>query len=63
MAADFSGGRLSSDGGVLLLRQLDSSLGLTRSVANCFQDRRNPIFIDHIESRSGILLLISPWRN
>ena len=47
MVADFSGGRLSSDGGVLLLRQLDSSLGLTRSVANCLQDRRNPIFIEH----------------
>lgn len=32
---------------MLLLRQLDSSLGLTRRVANCFQDRRNPIFIEH----------------
>ena len=30
VVADFSGGHLSSDGGLLLLRQLDSCLGLTR---------------------------------
>lgn len=47
VVADFSGGRLSSDGGVLLLRELDGSLGLTRSVAACFQDRRNPDLITH----------------
>ena len=47
VVADFSGGQLSSDGGVLLLRQLDSSLGLTRSVAACFHDRRDPVFIEH----------------
>jgi len=28
--ADFSGGTLSTDGGVLLLRQVDTNLGLTR---------------------------------
>ena len=47
MVADFSGGQLSSDGGVLLLRELDRSLGLTRQVAACFQDRRNPELITH----------------
>ncbi len=47
VVADFSGGQLSSDGGVLLLRELDRSLGLTRSVAACFQDRRNPDLITH----------------
>ena len=45
--ADFSGGHLSSDGGVLLLRQLDRGLGLTRALAQCFTDRRNPDLIDH----------------
>jgi hypothetical protein len=30
VVADFSGGTLSSDGGVLLLQQVDLSLGLTR---------------------------------
>lgn len=45
--ADFSGGTLSSDGGVLLLRQVDLSLGLTRRLATCFGDRRNPVFVEH----------------
>jgi hypothetical protein len=39
VVADFTGGQLSSDGGVLLLRELDRGLGLTRQVAACFQDR------------------------
>jgi len=47
VVADFTGGRLSSDGGVLLLRELDRGLGLTRQVAACFQDRRNPDLIAH----------------
>ncbi len=47
MVADFTGGELSSDGGALLLRALDRSLGLTRAVAACFVDRRHPDFVDH----------------
>jgi hypothetical protein len=47
VVADFSGGTLSSDGGVLLLRQVDLSLGLTRRLAGCFGDRRQPIFVEH----------------
>lgn len=47
MVVDFRGGTLSSDGGVLLLRQLDRGLGLTRSLAGCFGDRRDPRFVDH----------------
>jgi len=47
VVADFSGGTLSSDGGVLLLRQVDLSLGLTRRLADCFGDQRNPIFVEH----------------
>ena len=45
--ADFSGGHLSSDGGVLLLRQIDRGLGLSRRLAECFTDRRHPVLIDH----------------
>lgn len=45
--ADFSGGTLSSDGGALLLRQIDASLGLTRTLAGCFRDQRHPLFVDH----------------
>jgi hypothetical protein len=47
VVADFSGGTLSSDGGVLLLRQIDLSLGLTRRLAGCFGDQRNQIFVEH----------------
>lgn len=47
VVADFTGGTLSSDGGVLLLRELDRSLGLTRRIAGCFVDRRDPDLITH----------------
>jgi hypothetical protein len=47
VVADFSGGTLSSDGGALLLRQVDASLGLTRALAQCFADRREQVFVDH----------------
>jgi hypothetical protein len=47
VVADFSGGTLSSDGGVLLLRQVDRCLGLTRRLAGCFGDQRNQIFVEH----------------
>jgi len=47
IVADFSGGRLSSDGGVLLLRQTDAALGLTRSLAQCFGDGREQVYVDH----------------
>ncbi len=45
--ADFSGGHLSSDGGALLLRQIDRGLGISRSLAACFSDRRNQDFVEH----------------
>jgi hypothetical protein len=47
VSADFSAGHVSSDGGLLLLRQLDSSLGLTRKLSLCFHDRRDPDAIEH----------------
>lgn len=47
VVADFSGGTLSSDGGVLLLRQVDLSLRLTSSLADCFYDTRDQRFVDH----------------
>lgn len=47
VVADFSGGALSSDGGVLLLRQVDANLGLTQALARCFGDRRQQVYVDH----------------
>ena len=47
MVAGFDGGALSSDGGVLRLRELERSMGWTRSLASCFQDRRDARLIEH----------------
>ena len=47
VVADFSGGTLSSDGGVLFLRQVDQQLGLSRRLADCFGDHRRQIFVEH----------------
>lgn len=41
------GGALTSDAGVLLLRQLDERLGLTRRLARCVTDRRQPAKVRH----------------
>jgi hypothetical protein len=45
--ADFSGGDLSSDGGLLLLRQVDRHLGLSRKAAAAIPDPRDPERIRH----------------
>jgi Transposase DDE domain group 1 len=45
--ADFSGGDLSSDGGLLLLRQVDQHLGLSRAAAAAIPDPRDPERITH----------------
>jgi len=47
VVADFTGGHLSSDGGVLLLRQIDLGLGVSRGLAQCFFDTRDGRFVDH----------------
>lgn len=47
VVADFTGGTLSSDGGVLLLRQIDAGLGLTRALATCFNDQRDQRLVEH----------------
>ena len=39
--ARFDGGRMSSDGGALLLQAVDQRIGLTRRLAACFVDHRN----------------------
>jgi hypothetical protein len=47
VVASFDGGQLTSDGGLLLLRDLDRSMGLTRKLAGCFSDSRDPERIEH----------------
>jgi len=43
----FSGDRISSDGGLLLLRELDNQLNLLSSASNCLHDGRDQRYIDH----------------
>lgn len=45
--ADFSGGTLSTDAGALLLRQVDTHLGLSAGLALCFGDTRDQDWVDH----------------
>lgn len=47
IVARFDGGEISSDGGALLLREVDQRLGLLPRLAQCFTDYRNPMLIDH----------------
>jgi hypothetical protein len=45
--ADFSGGEVSTDGGILLLRQVDRWIGLTKRLAQVLPDPRDPDRITH----------------
>jgi hypothetical protein len=45
--AGFSAGRVSSDGGALLLRQVDHRIHLLDRLATCFEDGRDPERIEH----------------
>ncbi len=45
--ADFTGGALSSDGGLMLVRQVDRKIGLSRAVAAALSDPRDPERITH----------------
>lgn len=45
--ANFEGGALSSDGGLMLLRQVDRRIGLSRAVAGALHDPRNQDMIVH----------------
>ena len=41
------GGMLSSDGGVLLLRDVERRLGIGERLASCIRDRRDLTRVDH----------------
>lgn len=45
--ADFTGGALSSDGGLMLVRQVDRKIGLSAAVARALSDLRDPERITH----------------
>ena len=41
VSAAFDGGLISSDGGLVLLREAERRLGLAKTLAGCIRDRRN----------------------
>src|ERR1017187_7808449 len=47
VTAAFDGGRLTSDGGVMLLAMAERRLGIAERLAHCFPDRRDPLRITH----------------
>ncbi len=53
----FDGGQISSDGGGLLLREVEQRTGVLRRLARAFTDYRHPDWIEHsvleLVSRNG----------
>ncbi len=47
LAASFDGGRLSSDGGLVVLREIERHLQLAERIAACLPDERHPTRIRH----------------
>ena len=43
----FDGGEISSDGGGLLLREVEQRTQILRRLSQCFTDRRDPARIEH----------------
>jgi len=58
--------RLSGDAGVLLEREIDERLGLTRDLARALHDPRNPALVTHIMDellRARLYLMNGGWRD
>ena len=47
VVARFDGGTLTSDGGAVLLRDVERATGILTQFAACFQDHRDPARITH----------------
>ena len=47
LTVGFDGGHLSSDGGLLLLRETERRLGIANRLAGAVRDRRDQSRIDH----------------
>ena len=47
LVADFSGGELTSDGGLLLIREIDNLYRISERLANCFTDHRESSRVQH----------------
>src|SRR5687767_1936292 len=47
ISLDFEGGALSSDAGLVVLRELDEHLGLTAGLEGLLEDHRDPRYVQH----------------
>ena len=45
--ANFEGGRITSDAGIVLMAELDKKLKITSRFAECFQDYRDSSYVDY----------------
>ena len=60
--ARFDGGKITSDAGVLLLREVEQRTGLVAGLAECFRDHRDPRLIEHtVEELLGQRIYDSVW--
>lgn len=44
---DFQGGQITSDAGLISIREFDHRIGFTQSIAACLTDQRHPSYIRH----------------
>jgi hypothetical protein len=66
VVARFDGGRLSSEGGLLALREIERRLGLADRLANCLVDRRAPERVVHRLAeilRFGMLMIAAGYED
>ena len=47
VVAEFNGGTITSDGGVLLLKEVEAKRKIIKQFAECFSDYRDPSKIEH----------------
>jgi len=47
VVGSFAGGSITSDGGLLLLREVDKKFGITKRLGNLILDKRNQDYITH----------------
>ena len=45
--ANFEGGRITSEAGIVVMALLDKKLGITQRFAECFRDHRNQSYVDY----------------
>ncbi len=69
VTAAFDGGRITSDGGVLLLAQAERAMGICAQLAACIADPRDPLRVVHALPdilRARVLAIVrrqNIWRN